>query len=175
MACNNAVMIRYQVKISPGQCNLATDFATQIAANTTNNNVQTITKVNGLDLGEEGTIEVPDWEVKATISDGKRTLPQLEMQYRVDADLRAFNLFTWMFQNRAALTADIQIFICKRDWSVLYSYKYLDCQLRKHGQEGQELGQTKLGLIDTMFSPYDVQLLDASGNLIVYQVPKVLP
>ena len=53
MSCNNAVMIRYQVKITPGSCNLVPDFVNIIAANTTNNNVQTITKVNGLDLGED--------------------------------------------------------------------------------------------------------------------------
>ena len=41
--------------------------------------------------------------------------------------------------------------------------------MRKHSQEGMELGSAKLGYIDTLWSPSDVQLLDCAHGILVAQ------
>lgn len=169
MACTNALMLRYQVTIKDGTCPSTGNGLTAVNAIAAVGFISGITKVNGLDLGEEGTIEVPDWETKYTVSDGKRTLPQLEIQYRIDADLINFKLMSALFNNRAQVSADIEVLITKRDWTPLYIYKYISCQMRKHSQEGMELGSAKLGYIDTLWSPSDVQLLDCAHGILVAQ------
>lgn len=170
MACNNALLIRYIVKIAKGSCDNTPGIDAVISNNTNNGVVQSVTRVSGLDLGEEGTIEVPDWDIKYTVSDGKRVIPPLGIQYRIDADLKTFNLMTFLFQNRATVSIDWEIIITNRSWQKLYSYKAIDSQIRRHGQEDQELGTSKIGLIDTIWAPSDMQLIDANGNKIVYKI-----
>lgn len=169
MGCSNALMIRYMVQIAPGACNNFADLTGLIAANTDTKQSKTgivpgVTRVTGLALGEEGSIEVPEWETKSIISDGKRALPTLGLQARVDADLRGFTLFSGIFNERAAATLDFKIFICKRNWDPLYAYYYKDCEIRGFNQEDQELGASKLGLVDMVFAPYNVFLLKADGS-----------
>lgn len=169
MGCSNALMIRYMVQFKPGACNgyaglgaLVTD-STDTKQSITNV-VPGLTRVTGLSLGEEGTIEVPEWESKAMISDGKRSLPTLGLQFRVDSDLRTFKLISGLFENRASITLDVNVYITKRDWSPLYIYYYQDCEIRSFTQEDQELGQSKLGIIDAVFAPYNVLLKKANGT-----------
>ena len=167
MACNNALMLRYQVTmVNSTECSSGLAGTAALTALGTGI-ISGITKVNGLDLGEEGTIEVPDWETKYTVSDGKRTLPQLELQYRIDGNLEVFKAMAGLYNARAQVSADITVTVTKRDWTPLYKYKYISCQMRKHSQEGMELGSAKLGYVDTLWSPSDVQLLDCASGLLV--------
>jgi hypothetical protein len=167
-------MIRYMVKFGAGACNGYAGLAALISSNTsTKNNVSNVvsglTRVTGLSLGEEGQIDVPEWDTRAIISDGKRTLPTLGLQFRVDSDLKTLDLIASIFNNRASTTLNISVYITKRDWTPLYIYEYIDCEIRSFTQEDQELGQSKLGLIDCVFAPYNVLLRKADGTAYYVQ------
>lgn len=162
MACNNALMIRYRVRLTPG-CNVNPALLPLVPTGA----IANITRVTGISLGEEGEIEVPEWDRKSKISDGKRVLPVLGLQFRIDGNLNTFNFFSNWFRYRNDSFFNINVEITRRDWSVLHTYEYLDTEMRSFVQEDQELGATKLGLVDMSFSPYDVLLKDSLGNYIV--------
>lgn len=162
MACNNALMIRYRVKPVAG-CNVNAAVVPLIPAGS----IANITRVTGISLGEEGEIEVPEWDRKSKISDGKRTLPPLGLQFRIDGNQDVFNFFMNYFRYRHDTYITFNIEITRRDWSILHVYEFKDCEMRSFVQEDQELGQTKLGLVDMAFSPYDILMKDAVGNYIL--------
>lgn len=162
MACNNALMIRYRVKANPG-CNVNANVTPLIPAGPITN----ITRVTGISLGEEGEIEVPEWDRKSRISDGKRNLPVLGLQFRIDGNQNTFNFFATYYRYRHDTYMTFLVDITRRDWQILHTYEFVDCEMRSFVQEDQELSATKLGLVDMAFSPYDVLLKDSVGNYLV--------
>lgn len=177
MACSNALLIRYRIRILPGDCSADNDPNMPPIPNPPANVIPNITRVTGISLGEEGEIEVPEWDRKARISDGKRTLPTLGMQLRVDGELppgsETLHFFARWFNFRHNTRFDILVDITRRDFSVMYTYQYVACEIRSFKQEDQELGATKIGLVDMDFAPYDVQLLDKNGAPVVSTVNPV--
>lgn len=134
-----------------------------------------ITKVGGLNMGEEGTVEVPDWGVKAIISDGVRVLQPLQLQFRVPLDPTGptsdLKTLIDMFNQRAAYKYTWEIFITNRAFQVLYVFKFIQTDMRSFKMEDQDLGAAKVGLIDTEFLPYDVELRDCNGNVLIAGKP----
>lgn len=175
--CNkNGKMIRYAVGITQG-CGwdssnariTSTNLDSVVPVDTGAANVkylQAITRVGGISLGEEGEVEVPEWDTTSIISDGKRKIQTLTTQVRVSEAFAASvtagssdaNIMALLYSLRDLITLNVYLFITARDWSVLYYYKFIDSQIKKFSQEDQELGAAKLGLIDIDFAPYDVEL-----------------
>ena len=185
MACNNATMIRYVVAIeSVNNCaggptgvpsiDNAITAVTNFAGTSPGNKVlDTITKVGGLGLGEEGTTEVPYWDRVVTLPDGKRKLPDVTMQKRINGGLIVspsndpeFDFFAYWFQAKDFIRLNMWVYITNRAWQILYRYRFIDLTLRSWKQEDQELGANKLGLLDYMMSPNDVELWNCSTVVI---------
>lgn len=137
--------------------------------------LKSITRVAGITLGEEGEVEVPEWDRTAMIADGKRKLQTLAIQARVDEPFSnivtsassAANILASYFANRNLVNLNIYLFITGRDWKTLYYYRFVDSQGKKFAQEDQELGSAKLGLVDIDFAPYDAELYDCARNQMV--------
>lgn len=167
MACRNALLVRYKVRVeeeapTPAGCIPADPSVWW----------KDITKVTGLGLGEEGEVDVPEWDRKVKVSDGKRDIKAMSMQMKIMSDLTAFNFFLSWYQFRADACRGVYIDICDRAWNTIFTFKYTGVEMRGFNMEDQELGQTKLGYVDMMFSPYDVLMLDPLGN-VIFQPPAI--
>lgn len=181
MACNNALLGRYKVYVDIGcgadkTASPYKEMVALISANTdgvttngttTNGWIYHVTKVSGLGLGEEGTMEVPDWLKKTVQADGKRNIPQLGLQFKYMSDRKTFTLMAAMFNQRATIKYDFQIHVTDKAFNSLYYYEYTGCEMLAFNQEDQELGQSKLIYIDTKFTVDDVKLCDTNGTVIV--------
>ncbi len=143
------------------------------------------TKVTGLTLGEEGTVEVPQWGVTGMMSDGQRKLSPISMDFRIENSITASNataattvapgatgpasvagiqttnntaLLFNMFENRGNAKYDINVYITNRAFQTLFVYSFTNCDMRSIKTEDQELGSPKLGTITAEFLPLDVVL-----------------
>ena len=195
MACSNGKLIRYVVGLTQGceeYTNAWNDAITAypalgnsyVSPNDNGGNtavLSNVTKVGGISLGEEGEVEIPDWEKVGLISDGKRKLTSLTLHVIADTILNrtdaggnydGASVMAALFAKRNTVRANFYVFITDRSWQVLWYYKFHDLSLKKFGQEDQELGAPKLGLFDIDGSPADVTLYDCNHNPIVQsQVP----
>lgn len=168
---NNAKLIRYVVEIAP----LCGDAAIQTAfggANTgsTFRVFSNAIKVTGITLGEEGTVDVPQWGVTGMLADGQRKLSPLAIDFRVDNGINEgasgaapgdiatnqTDLVFLMFEKRAVAQYNINVYITDRSFKALFVYNFLGCGMRKLTMDDQELGAAKLGVIMTEFLPLDV-------------------
>ena len=145
-AQTNALIVRFKVDI--------------IDPNGVTTEVRDVTEVQGFSLGEEGTIEVPEWDRNALISDGKRKIPEITMKYRLMNELVTHNYFIEWWDTRHGCNRDIVITWANRAWEPLFRWTYSDCEFVKFMGEDQELGQTKLGIIELKFLPYEVTLVN---------------
>lgn len=191
MACSNAKLIRFALGIKQGTCtdgwNTTGDTVIEAlktvipaeASPTTPRILANITKVGGISLGEEGEVEIPNWDVVGLISDGKRKLTNLSLSARLTKSLQlgtvdvddTVGILAHLYAKRHALAVNYYLYITDRDWNVQYYYKYIDATMKKWTQEDQELGAPKLGLIDTDIAPQDVELYDCNHNAIVTSQP----
>lgn len=187
MACSNGKLIRYIVGMTQGcgwdataPTELVNDIAelgSQYIPVGTHNDIyplDNVTKVNGINLGEEGEVEIPGWDSVGLVSDGKRKLTSFTLQVRVDEAIKGTGSITStagamarLYKQRAALSVDVYVLITDRAWNVLWFYLMEDSTLKSWKQEDQELGAPKLGLVDLDFSPADVKLYGCDGQLIV--------
>lgn len=183
MSCNtNGKIIRYVMGITQGCGDWADPSVASLASVVPVDAgapsaliLKSITRVGGISLGEEGEVEVPEWDRTAIISDGKRKLQTLTTQVRIDGNLEknvtsssnSASILSSIFANRNLVSVNIYLFITGRDWKTMYYYKFTDAQCKRFGQEDQELGAAKLGMIDVDFAPYDAELYDCARNQIV--------
>lgn len=142
MAKVNALILRYRVEIDNEDI-----FGSDIIS------------VAGFDLGEEGTIEVPEWDRIALVSDGKRKIVDVALKYRLMDDMKTHDYFKDWWDTRAISNRDISVIWTSRDYDrELFRWVFLDCEFRKFNGEDQELGATKLGVLECTFAPYDVDI-----------------
>lgn len=173
MACSNvATLVRFVGRVSKA-CGDDPDSPISGTDHTFNN----ITKVGGLNMGEEGTVEVPDWGTKSIIADGVRVLQPVTLQFRVHFDPFAANsdmdTLIKMFDRRSRFKYTWEIFITDRGFKVLWKFKFIQTDMKSFKMEDQELGQAKVGLIDADFLPYDVELRDCNDNIVIAGKPPI--
>ncbi len=163
--CDNALMTRYQVRFEE-ECApvgfIETVSPTKIW--------KEFTKVGGLALGDEGTIEVPEWDRKVKISDGIRVVEPVPLSFRVDkkAPGTAFAMVMEWADKRHDVCRTLYVDRCDRAWNPLWTWKFSGCQmLSLPKEEDQELGATKLAIWSFSLTPYDVTLLDGDGTTVL--------
>jgi hypothetical protein len=165
MACENeATLIRYAVRMTiecgdpvPPLPNLGIEME-----------FNAITKVSGISLGEEGTINVPYWGRQAQMSDGVRVFKPLAMEMRIPRDPFApgseFGRLAAMFNQRASLLFTIDVWITDRAFRKLMLVQFLNAEIRKFDFEDQEMGQAKVGITPVEFLPRDVKMYGCDGT-----------
>ena len=152
MACSNALLVRYQVRIE------GTPYQRVP--------IKQIMKVGGLTHGDEGSVSLRELKKIVEIPNTVRTLPTLSLQLRMDggpAGFRTTDFFRTWYKNRRYQTYTVLVDITSRSWKTLYTWKYDSCSIASLSMEDQELGQTKLGVMDMTFKPYDVNLIDPAS------------
>lgn len=168
MGKTNALILRYVVEIEEGG---------------TYKTVPAITSVAGFDLGEEGTIEVPEWDRDAMVADGKRKVGEMNMKFRLMQDMITFAYFKEWWETRSGNNRNIKVTWCKRNWVPIVEWIFEDTEFIKFGGEDQELGQVKLGIIELKFLPYEKRIqypantsapLDPNANKITVASAPVL-
>lgn len=152
MARTKALMVRFAVEISLN--------------GSAPKKIQDIIAINGLDLGKEGTIEVPEWDRNVQISDGKKKLSDLGVKFRINEGSDTFKFFLDMWKDRANAEVDIDIIITKRNWEELYRYKATGCEMLGFKGDDQELGSPKLGINELVFAPYDMDIDTSSAGTV---------
>jgi len=183
MSCSNSKLIRFVLGVGMGCGNTADplvgSFIASLPAGGGPGGYQAavggITKIGGISLGEEGEVEIPDWDVVGLVSDGKRKLTTLTLQARAKTSLKnnqaslddGLSVLTEFYKARHAVAANFYVFITDRSWNVLWYYLFENCTLKSFKQEDQELGTPKLGFVDIDAAPENVYLYDCSGNEIV--------
>lgn len=173
MACNNdATLVRFVVE---ARVSCGTPQAPIANMNTTPHTFSSVTKLTGLDLGEEGTVEVPFWGRKAQMADGIRTFKPLGIQLRIPQTPFApgsdFAVLAAMFDQRSALTYDIDVWITDRAFVSLMLVRFYNADMKKFSFEDMELGAAKVGLVDTEFLPRDARLFDCKGVDVIIDSP----
>jgi hypothetical protein len=140
MGKTNALIVRYVVEIEK---------------NGTYQTVPDITSVNGFDLGEEGTIEVPEWDRDVMVANGKRKVGEVSLKFRIMQNMQTFAYFKEWWDNRGGDNRTIKVTWCKRNWVPILEWIFEDNEFAKFGGEDQELGTVKLGYIENKFYPYE--------------------
>lgn len=159
----NAILVRYRAKFTIE----GTAPAGFVAPS---GYINDITKVGGLNLGEEGSVTVPEWDRVTEISDGKRKLVPITLSYMLkavapdDPTMKAFEFFMRWFKYRASVTMRADIDITNRNWETLYTFAAKGVEMTSHKMEDQDLGTPKLGVWDVVLRPYDIKLV-SSGNV----------
>lgn len=165
---DNAKLIRYVVEIAPscGDADIQAAFGGSATASKYKVFSNAV-KVTGINLGEEGTVEVPQWGVTGIISDGQRKLSPIAIDFRVDNGINELangvapttinqtDLVFYMFEKRAIAQYNINVYITDRSFTALFVYNFAGCTMRKLAMDDQELGAAKLGMIMTEFLPLD--------------------
>ena len=142
MGKTNALIVRYKVEIDNQDI-----FGSDIIS------------IAGFNLGEEGSIEVPEWDRNAIISDGKRKIQPITLKYRLMRGLQTHTYFKEWWDERNTSNRDIVVIWTSRDFNnELFRWVFLDCEFNKFTGEDQELGATKLGVIECGFLPYEVDM-----------------
>jgi hypothetical protein len=184
MACSNGQLSRYIVQVQRGDCIPATFPAaleTLFPADGSKYSIPGITKISGVSLGEEGEVELPEWDQVGLISDGKRKLTTINMSLRVDGSLSpgvmsgattndVERLAAW-FANRHLVSAHIYIWITNKGWEVQRGYKAVDASFKAFKEPDRELGASVLDVIDLQFSPKDMQLIACDGTTKIVAAP----
>ena len=133
-----------------------------------------IITVNGFTLGEEGTIEVPEWDRITLISNGRRQIQELTMTYRLISDWGKHEyvnktdnyLLSW-FGKRGGDNRDIRIDWIARDWkSIISTWTFESCEFLMYQGEDQDFADPKVGIIEVKFAPYDVSVSTKDAGLI---------
>jgi hypothetical protein len=127
-------------------------------------------KVTGLTMGEEGTIEVPQWGITGMMADGQRKLSPISMDFRIqdgvsaETDTSLTALIFNMFENRGNAKYNINIYITNRAFQTLFVYNYIGCDMRSLKIEDQELGSPKLGTLTAEFLPLNVAVKSCNNT-----------
>lgn len=176
---NSAKLIRYVVEIAPqcGDSGIQTAFGG--SSGTSKFRVMSnAIKVTGITLGEEGTVDVPQWGVTGVLADGQRKLSPLAIDFRVDNGINErvgslepndittnqTDLVYLMFEKRAVAQYNINVYITDRSFKALFVYNFTGCSMRKLAMDDQELGAAKLGVIMTEFLPLDVTVKGCNNS-----------
>jgi hypothetical protein len=174
-ACTSiAKLTRFVVKISEA-CG-PTDFAVIPSGGKIFTNC---VKVTGLNMGDEGTVTVPQWGVNGLMADGQRTLSPLALDFRVEdqipetfavATAKLTDYVVAMFANRSAYKYQIEVAVTDRAFKALFIYRFKDCDMKSFKSDDQEIGGGKLGMIMTEFLPNDVELFPCSTASITPRI-----
>lgn len=141
MGKTNALMLRYKVEIDLKP-------------------ISDIITITGFSLGEEGTLEVPEWDRDALIADGKRKIQPVGLKYRFMKGLETHKYFKEWWDERHSSNRNIVVIWTSRDRNnELFRWVFEDCEFNKMTAEDQELGTPKLGTIECGFLPYEVRML----------------
>lgn len=174
MACtNDATLIRFVVRMTVSCGTPVGPIAPLVGG--VEKSFSSITKVSGIDLGEEGTISVPFWGRMAQMSDGIRVFKPLAIQLRIPrlpfepgSDFAAISA---MYNQRAALRYNIDVWVTDRSFEALMLVRFFENDMKKFSFEDMELGAAKVGVVDTEFLPRDVKLYDCKGTGIIIDSP----
>lgn len=156
MGCNNALLLRYKVRIrdeSGGVLGGQNFDPLGLIV------LKEVTRVSALTMGSEGGVSLTEYDKIVTVPDGRRRVPSLELQIRMDGSVRGEfvrDMFFGWWEDRSEITKTIIVDICKRDWSPILSWEFIGSAITQISMDGMDLGDLKLGLIDLAFQPYDV-------------------
>lgn len=159
----NATMVRYKVTV----------YDDADGSSGTKKEIPNIISASGLSLGEEGTIEVPEWDRVTMIADGKFRVPELDMKYRLDgaSDYATHKYFSEWWGERNGKNKAIAVSWTDRAYQVLFTWFFTSCEFVKFTGEDQELGSPKLGVIELKFLPYNVKLINNSSVVTGETIP----
>lgn len=164
MGCGNALLIRYKVRIKDESSGLGGQPFDPMGLIT----IKQISRVTGLGLGDEGTITLTEYNKIVTIPDGRRKLPNLGLQMRMDGSVAAIFHLTFFedwWEERQSKTYTIAVDITKRDWTPILTLEYQGSSILSHNYEDQDLGAPRLGFVNMTFAPYDVVLNRTAESL----------
>lgn len=167
MGCSNGLLLKYAVRIKnegPGSSLLASTVGNGLLP------ITQISRVTGLGLGTEGSITLREANRRIQIPDTVRSFPDLGLRLRIDADLQGqlvFQFFTEFWQKRAGATKTIFIDISNRDRRPLFIFTYTGCSMKSYTFEDQELGVTRVGVLNMAFTPYNVDIDQSPESLLL--------
>ena len=152
MACSNGQLFRWQVRII--------DSPFEILA------VPKVTKVSGVSLGQDGIVEISEYNKTVGLSDGSAKLETLGLVVRYETALDsivAFKFFQNYWKHRSVKTYTIYVDFTTRNWCPVMSYKFEHCSLASFSlPETFEIGNMKTLEYAMTFLPYDVSVITAN-------------
>lgn len=119
---------------------------------------------NGLSMGGEGVIDIPEWDRTALISNGKRKVSEIVFKYRLMETSSTHETMTAWWGNRSLQNKTVNCTWYNRAWEFLLTWSFLSCELAELKAEDQELGTPKLGIFECKCYPYDVEMLKTGSN-----------
>lgn len=115
-----------------------------------------IISIDGLGLGEEGTVEVPEVDRKLEISDGVRTVSAITIRFMKKRGLKTFNFMKDWWDNRGTEYKDVSFALMdKLHQEELHRYFYPSCEITSWTEETQEQGSPKLGAVECILRTND--------------------
>lgn len=159
MACSNAIIVRYKMRIKQMQGpNIA--GLTETVANGLLN-IGQITKVGGMSLGVYGKEELKEFNKIFRVSDGIRTLPTLKaemmLQHGYGSLVRDY-FFEW-HERPNEVVCNVSIDILDRSWCPQFIWEFDGCTMIDVNFEDQELASPKLGKLTFELEPVNVSVL----------------
>lgn len=151
----NALLINFKVEIE------------DMSGNVTK--LKDIIAFNGFKLGEEGTIEVPEDDRIASISNGRRKIPETTLKYRLikgtTEDGGTHKYFYNWWEKRSGDNRTIRVIWLERDRvTEIFRWIYSDAEFAGFTGEDQDYASPKLGVLECKFLPYDAQMSIASAG-----------
>lgn len=176
--CSNALTTRYRLRfeasnpINEAICTVPTAnaFITNV--------VEDIMEIDGLDLGQEGTVETAEWDRKTKVPDGIKVLADVPITFRVrDTSMLPtlpFHFFTMWSRFAHGLCRTMYLEVTDRAWNTLWVYKWTGVTMQGHPKEAaKKLASPEITTFSIVLLPQTIELIDGA-NLAVL-VPSFTP
>lgn len=168
--CQNAILTRYRIRFED-EC----VPAGMVEVSNPLKIWQAFTKVGNLALGDEGSVEVPEWDRKVKVADGIRVVNEVPMAFRVNS-IAPGSEFAYIMEwtdKRAEICRTLYVDVCDRAWTPLWIWKFVGCQMMGlPKEEDKELGANKIAIWNFSLTPYDVSLLAGDGATVLVKPTK---
>lgn len=133
--------------------------------------IRDVVSIAGFTLGEEGQIEVPEDDRKASIADGRRKIPELVMKYRLlkhsTSEGGTHKYFNDWWEKREGDNRVVTVIWLERDRKTeIMRWTYIDCEFCGFTGEDQDYASPKVGMMNMKFLPYDIKNSLASAGQI---------
>ena len=120
-----------------------------------------IISVDGISLGEEGTVEVSEQGLAVDVSDGRRKLKALILRFQKKRGLKTFTYFHDWWKNRHTEFRDISIVFYDKGYTEeLHRYYYKECEMHTWNEDTQDRSDPKIAQVECSFLPYDGEIIE---------------
>lgn len=147
-------------------------FKGNVGTNRTPFLVRDVVLVNGLSMGDQGSVTLTQQDRIIEIPDGIRKLPELTLAFRfvrgnLESEVAKTRLFEW-YDKRNERLYDIEVYITDRKWCPIHKWVFSGASIKNISENDKDIASPSLSLITASFVPYEVSYFDTLESILTF-------